>query len=291
MSTIKASDTYKSLETEEWLDRVFTRPIGLLWAKLFIAIGWTPNTVTILSIILGIAAGVLFFFDSLLLNLIGIILLIQANIFDSTDGQIARITGQKSQLGRVLDGVAGDLWFITIYCAICMRLHPTWGLWIWAIGALAGLGCHTRQARLSDYYRNIHLRVLKGSQGSELDSSNELKSQYEHLSWKANTVWKAFLFSYIRYTIAQEAVTPNFQKIRTRLFTDPTLKEPFLIGSRPLMPLANFLTFNARAITLYISLIIEKPWLYFLIEITLFSIVYLIMHKRHETLCKELYRS
>lgn len=285
---IKVSDTYKSLDTEEWLDMVFTRPVGLLWVRLFIRLGFTPNVVTLLSIVLGIAAGVLFYFDSLSLNVLGILLLIQANIFDSTDGQMARLTGQKSRLGRVLDGVAGDLWFITIYASICLRLQPQWGWWVWPLGAIAGLGCHTRQARLADYYRNIHLRVLKGAKESELDHSSSLRQEYQSLTWRANWIWKIFLLFYISYTQAQERVTPCFQTFRHQLFAEQHYREPFLAGSRPLMPMANFLTFNARAITLYLSILIGLPWLYFVVEITLFSAVYAVMRHRHERLCATL---
>ena len=52
--------TYKSQDTEEWLDRVFTRPIGYLWAKLFQRLGVHPNVVTVLSILIGISSA--FFF-------------------------------------------------------------------------------------------------------------------------------------------------------------------------------------------------------------------------------------
>ncbi|MBP3227687.1 MAG: CDP-alcohol phosphatidyltransferase family protein [Bacteroidaceae bacterium] len=286
MAKVTARDTYKSLDTEEWLDRVFTRPVGLLWARLFIRLGWTPNAVTVLSIVLGVAAGVLFYFDDLALNALGILLLVQANIFDSTDGQMARMTGRKSRLGRVLDGAAGDLWFVTIYAAICLRLQPQWGVWIWMLGTVAGFGCHTRQARLADYYRNIHLRLLKGADGSELDDSRRLRQDYNRLPWRGNRVWKAFLWTYIRYTAAQEAATPCFQLVRARLFAQPSLREPFLEGSRPLMAYANLLTFNARALTLYASLLVGHPWLYFAAEVTVFTALYVVMHRRHERLCR-----
>lgn len=288
MDKVTARSTYKSLDTEEWLDRVFTRPVGLLWARLFIALGWSPNAVTVLSIVLGVAAGLLFYPDDLRLNAVGILLLVQANIFDSTDGQMARMTGRKSRLGRVLDGAAGDLWFLTIYVALCTRLTSQWGVWVWLLGALAGLGCHTRQARLADYYRNIHLRVLKGMAGSELDDSARLRADYVALPWRAQPVWKAFLWFYIRYTAAQEAATPQFQRLRPRLFADTALREPFLAGSRPLMAYANLLTFNARALTLYASLLMGVPWVYFVAEVTVFAALYCVMRSRHERLCAAL---
>ena len=47
----------KSKDTEENIDIYFTRPIGLLWARLFNYFGASPNTVTVVSIFLGVAAG------------------------------------------------------------------------------------------------------------------------------------------------------------------------------------------------------------------------------------------
>jgi len=63
-------------------------------------------------------------------------------------------------------------------------------------------------------------------------------------------------------------------------------KEKFLKGSRPLMPLTNFLTFNSRAILLYITVLANCPWVYLFVEILLYTVVYMFMHKRHEDHCR-----
>ena len=156
--------TLKSTDTEEWIDLLFYRPIGYRWALLFRRLGVTPNAITIASIFLGIAAGILFYYNDLLINIIGMCLLVWANMYDSADGQLARMTGQKSEIGRILDGVSGDFWFISIYVAICLRLTPEWGYWIWLLAAVAGFS-HSKQAAMADYYRNVHLFFLKGKSG------------------------------------------------------------------------------------------------------------------------------
>lgn len=92
-SLLRAS--IKSMDTEEWFDIYFTRPIGLAFALFWHRLGVTPNTITILSIFLGIGAGVMFFFTDTLHNIIGIVLLMLANFCDSTDGQLARLTRQR----------------------------------------------------------------------------------------------------------------------------------------------------------------------------------------------------
>lgn len=287
--------TLKSQDTEEWLDIHFTRPLGLLWARLFHRLGVHPNTVTVLSIILGAAAGVLFYFENLGLNVLGILLLVWANIYDSCDGQLARMTGQKTRLGRVLDGFAGDVWFFCIYAAICLRLTPTWGLWIWVLCAVAGFLCHGKQCALADYYRNIHLFFLKGEGGSELDNSRKLTQEFVTLRWKDDPVWKVFLYFYRNYTASQERMTPRAQHFLTTVYKTyagtaipERLRQDFRAGSLPLMPLANILTFNCRAITLYAAILVGQPWLYPVVEITLFTTLFLYMRSRHERLCETL---
>ena len=118
-------ESLKSLDTEENIDLWFYRPIGYAWACLARKIGITPNAITIASIFLGIGAGVAFYFNNIWINIIGIVLLIWANSFDSADGQLARMTKQYSRIGRILDGLSGDIWFFTIYLSICLRENAT----------------------------------------------------------------------------------------------------------------------------------------------------------------------
>ena len=201
MADKQLNSTLKSMDTEEWLDIHFTRPLGFMWAKFFNYFGIHPNVVTILSIILGVAAGVCFYFEDIHITLLGIFLLVWANLYDSCDGQLARMTGKKTRLGRVLDGFAGDAWFFSIYFFICLRLAPIWGIWIWLLAAVSGLICHAKQCQLADYYRNIHLFFLKGVSGSELDNADKLTNEFQGLSWKRETF--SFLLSQL-YPLSRE---------------------------------------------------------------------------------------
>lgn len=286
--------TFKSQDTEEWLDIHFTRPLGLMWANFFNLFNAHPNVITILSIILGAAAGVMFYYPDLTHTLIGICLLVWANLYDSADGQLARMTGKKTLWGRILDGFAGDVWFVFIYVAICLRLMPEWGIWIWIIASFSGLICHVKQCQLADYYRNIHLYFLKGKEGSELDNYQKVKADFKATPWKGNWAWKVFLYFYGNYTLSQESMSPRFQEFNRNLKArfgeniPQRLRDDFRAGSRPLMKYTNILTFNTRAIVLYISLLIGMPWIYFIFEITVMNIILFYMRARHEKLCSTL---
>lgn len=292
--------SFKSKDTEEWIDIYFTRPIGLVFAIFWNKLGIHPNVITILSIFLGIGAGVMFVHTDLQHNVIGVLLLMFANFCDSTDGQMARLTGKKTLVGRVLDGFSGDIWFFAIYSAICLRLYNQyipgtdmkWHIWIWLLALVAGVMCHSPQSSLADYYRQIHLLFIKGKEGSELDNYREQRAMYEQQP-KTRILARLFYYNYANYCKSQEKRTPNFQKMMAAVkerYGDvdgmpAELKEMFVSGSRPLMKHANILTFNVRAITLYATCLLGCPWVYLLVEIIVLNILYIHMHKRHEALC------
>ena len=285
----------KSADTEEWVDLLFYRPIGYRWALFFHKLGITPNAVTIASIFLGVAAGVLFYYNDLRLNLIGMCLLIWANMYDSADGQLARMTGQKSEMGRMLDGLCGDLWFFSIYVAICLRLTPEYSYSIWILAAIAG-AFHSKQAAMADYYRNIHLFFLKGKSGSELDNSIQQKAIYDSMPWKNNLFRKLFQFFYVRYTQSQESLSPSFQRISILLKNKYGNDIPVDISSKfrkmslPLMKYTNILSFNTRVFVLFVSLFIDMPWLYFVFEITVLNGILIYMIYKHEKLSDKLFK-
>lgn len=299
-STPKSSyrDSLKSMDTEEHIDLAFYRPIGYAWACLAKKLGVTPNAITIASIFLGLGAGVLFYFPELWINVIGMLLLVWANSFDSADGQLARMTHQYSRLGRILDGLSGDFWFAAIYVAICLRENVTseffmahhWVIWVMAV--VTGL-CHAKQAAMADYYRQFHLYFLKGDEGSELETAFTLKRQLASLSWKKNFWKKLTLSTYTNYTLQQEATAAAMQRLRRELakrFPDGKIpskfREDFRRKSLPLMKYTNILSFNWRTIALFTSLFLTMPWLYFAFELTVLNILLIYMVVRHERICR-----
>ena len=285
----------KHPDVEETIDLWFYRPLGFRLALLGKRLHWTPNQITIASIFLGVGCGLLCYPQAWWLNALAIVLLILADICDSADGQLARLTRQYSPLGRILDGAAGDLWFITIYLAIFFRLFPEWGMWGFLLGALAGLS-HRQQAALADYYRQIHLLMVKVSSGSaqtlsEFTTLAREQEKMQSLSFREQPVETFFQWFYVGYLRFQESQTPRWQAFRKRFgdgeLLSSALAEQFRQLSCPLMPIANALTFNCRAITLFVSLMLGLPWLYWVAEITVFNGLYYYMNCKHEKICHQ----
>ena len=300
------NQSLKSMDTEEHIDLWFYRPLGFAWAALFAKLGISPNIVTIASIFLGVGGGILLYFGAqpyIWLNYVGIFLIIWANTYDSADGQLARITKQYSQIGRILDGVSGDLWFFAIYFALVFReLHfgDAWlddffqqsqNHWIiWTIAIAAGVS-HALQCAMADYYRQFHLYFLKGEGGSELESTEKLDEQIK----QSKGFKRITMFFYRNYTANQERLTPGMQRLRRELkkqFGDEMAPQQFRDDFRklslPLMKYTNMLTFNTRTIAMFISVIIRIPWLYFAFELIVLNTMLIYMICRHERLCKKL---
>ena len=291
--------TLKSMDTEEGFDLVFYRPMGYLWARLAKRLGITPNIITIASIFLGIASGVCFYFNDFWVNVAAVVLLIWANTYDSADGQLARMTKQYSRLGRILDGVAGDIWFASIYIAICLRENDTSAFFsaqpwiIWVMASVTGV-FHGIQAAMADYYRQFHLYFVKGEGGSELEeSSRKLWDQFHSLSWRRNFWRKLVLMFYANYTSGQEKRTPSMQALRRALrgrYGDAIpadIRGRFRSLSRPLMKYTNILSFNTRSFALFAAvLIFRMPWLYFAFELVVLNALLVYMVWRHERICR-----
>lgn len=291
-------NSLKSGDTEEWFDLVFYRPIGFRWALIARRLGITPNAITIASIFIGVASGVLFYFQNIWLNLAACLLLMLADSFDSADGQLARMTKQYSRIGRILDGVSGDIWFAAIYVAICLRENATPGFFsshtwvIWAVAVATGL-CHAVQAAMADYYRQFHLYFLKGEEGSELDTASELRKKFHSLSWRKDFFQKFTLMFYTNYTAGQEKRTPWMQRLRRVLASaygdriPQSFRDAFRAKSKPLMKYTNILSFNTRTFALFAAvLIFRMPWLYFAFELTVLNFLLIYMMARHERICR-----
>lgn len=294
---ISFQDSLKSWDTENWLDKYFYRPIAFKMALMLKPTSITPNQVTIFSIFVGVAACLLFYpSNNLLINMLGFALLVFANTLDCVDGQLARLTGKGSQIGRILDGMTGDIWFFTFYTVMSLRFietHESWGYWFFGVTVLSALS-HLYQAGMVDYYKTLHIHFLKGGQNSELEDTITIDAKYKTMTWKKDGISKLFLKLYFYYTKNQELFTPQMKRYIVKMNVAYPNGYPqdqiasFREKSLKLMPALDALTFNARSVVMLITLLLNMPWVYFAIEILVMNpLLYMTMY-RHEQMCKTL---
>jgi phosphatidylglycerophosphate synthase len=160
----------KGDEVEEWLDLRFFRPIGARIAHRLADTRVTPDQVTLVSLVIGLVAGHLFVYASPLLNGLGFGLFIVSDLFDSADGQLARLRGTSTRFGRVLDGISDSVRFANLAAHLLIRLTIVGG-WSWPLATALVVGAafsHSTQSAAIDFIRHSFLALAVG-RGGEID--------------------------------------------------------------------------------------------------------------------------
>jgi phosphatidylglycerophosphate synthase len=93
------------LNDEHWAGRLYMRRFSPWATWVFARLGWSPNTVTALFILCGLAAGAVVAFGGLGTAVAGAILIQGYLLFDCSDGELARWSNRTSATGVYLDGV------------------------------------------------------------------------------------------------------------------------------------------------------------------------------------------
>lgn len=147
----------KSPDTEEKLDLVFYRPCGFVIAKMAWVFRMTPTMLSLFGLGLGVLAA-LYYLDvknnsSLVLASIYFVL---SGIFDSSDGQLARISNQSTKLGLILDGICDSIVTIAIYITCSWPFLKLYGPWF-ALIIITALHLHSCQCAILDFYHREYL--------------------------------------------------------------------------------------------------------------------------------------
>jgi phosphatidylglycerophosphate synthase len=113
---------YSSLkgEFEGVVDRYFNRKLSRWCTRGFVALGWSPNTVTIMATVIGLLAAAGFAFGTYAAG-VGAALLFQlAAIIDCSDGEVARLTFTESAFGAWLDLALDNVVHMAIFSGIAI---------------------------------------------------------------------------------------------------------------------------------------------------------------------------
>jgi phosphatidylglycerophosphate synthase len=286
LSTVEA--TYKAREVEGIVDLYFYRKIGFLLAQFFAGLKMRPAAVTLLGGVFGIAAGHLYYYRDLRVNLLGMVLHVIANALDNADGQLARLLNQNSRSGRLIDSVVDQVIWIGIYLHLALRYLAQGGSsWVWLLAVAAGLS-HALQAAAADYCRNGYLYFVKGRSGTDLDTSSALRQDYRRLSWRAETWKKLLLLMYTNITRQQEILSPDLRRLHERVERDfpheipAWLQSRYRNNARPTLKWWGLLMTNTRMFFLFVLFLMGKPVWFFWIELTVFNVLltYLVLQQK-----------
>jgi len=211
-----------------------------------------------------------------------------SDVFDSADGQLARLRGTSTRFGRALDGINDNLRFVNLYFHLMYRLMHG-GVW-WAgvlLVALAGLA-HTYQSAAVDFIRNAFLDLGTGKAG-ELDLPEDLGAG------SAGTVLERFGARVYRdYVVRQSQLFPRSVKLLRLLraggaggrSVPPAFREEYRERQEVLLPLCSWLGQNIRFLLLGAAAVAGHISAFLWAEavpMSLLLVVLLLMHEWNAT--------
>ena len=272
--------SHKGRAVEEWVDLHFFRPIGIRIARGLLPSGVSADQVTLWSLLIGLVAGHLFAYQDRWTNFIGFLLFIVSDIFDSADGQLARLRGTSTRFGRALDGINDNLRFVNLYFHLIYRLiHAGW----WWPGAFllvcaAGLA-HTFQSAAIDFVRNAFLRIGVGD-GGELDLPEDLDA-----GPRGTPLERFGARVYRDYVLRQAQLFPRSVKL-IRLLRRTSVTESFRAEYRArqevVLPLCAWLGQNIRFLLVGVAAVAARISVFLWVEAVWMSLLLVVLLWIHE---------
>ena len=185
----------KATEVEEVLDLLLFRPAAYGLVKLVQPTSITPNQITFISLVLGLASGVCYWQGSPLFFAIGALLLFLTNLFDCADGMLARVRGSSSLTGYLFDGLVDYTTNTAVYIGMLHGLNAGGDrtLFVWLVGVPAGLS-YAWWCAMVDRFRNEWLDKVYGRRRDPKIELAEMRRQVAGLPagthrWDRILIW------------------------------------------------------------------------------------------------------
>ena len=149
-----------------FVDRYVNRRVSRPLSRLFMSLGFSPNTITLVSMVFGLMGAACFAMGSYRSGILGALLFQLAVILDCCDGEVARLTCAESRLGQELDLVSDNIVHMAVFAGIA------WGAYT-----------HEHSPVFAGYLPLFLGAVAVGSTGFSLWCVNRLKSLKANASY------------------------------------------------------------------------------------------------------------
>lgn len=169
--------TLKPKETEEFANSWIFRPAAFIIVWFVRKTKITPNHLTVLSFIFGITGGVMLAVGQQWLAFISMLLMV---VLDCADGQLARLTGQSSRIGKMLDVTADVSSYLSFFIGVSVyRFGLTGNISeFWYI--LLSFAAISLNIIFYDQFKNQYIRYVYSDYHEKLEDLSKLKDDYKN---------------------------------------------------------------------------------------------------------------
>jgi len=175
----------KSRDVEDVVNLWLHRPLAYVFARLVYPTPLTPNQVTLLAMLVGIASGVAWAIGTPEMMVAGGILLWSSAILDGVDGILARAKQMYTDLGRALDGAADS---VVVFASVAggfyhlWRDHPDTLSYTMVLLCIVSAVLHTH---LYDFYKESYMHSLNPEFDGRFQTEGDLAQRLQELKGEA----------------------------------------------------------------------------------------------------------
>jgi hypothetical protein len=272
----------KSFDVEEILDLIIYRPISFLFVKLIYPTNLTPNQISIISMIFGLAVFFLLYPGIYLYIALGGLAIFISNVLDCADGQLARLKKNGTKVGRIIDGFIDYITGAAIFFGIGAALyHINGNPWMsWVLAAVGGFS-RIMQNMFFDYYRNMYLQYVYNKVNDVNDEIIEFTEEKNRLSTvKGQKMDKMLVNIYLNYC--------NIQKNSTSHVELKVTPEQYKAKNKMMLRLWSWIGSTTHLTLTIIFCFINRLDIYLIITITLGNLIFLILLLVQKSIIKKL---
>lgn len=261
----------KTVDSEEILDLIIFRPVSFVLVKLIYNTNITPNQISIVALMFGILAGILYGFGTYEFFLLGSASFFLCNTLDCMDGQLARLKKNGTKIGRVIDGFIDYITSISVFLGIGVAMTSITGdaLYSWILTIAAGIS-KALQNMFFDHYRNMYLENVYHKVSSLDEEIVEYSEEKERLKIVKGKYLEKFLISvYLAYS--------NFQRNSTKHVEINLSPEEYKKKNKLLLRCWSLLGSTTHMILLIIFSIMNRIDLYLILTVSLGNLIFIIL--------------
>lgn len=108
---------------ESWFSRLIGRRISIYFTWIFLHIGITPNQASFIALATGLVGAALIAVPKMSYLMAGSLIFLLYLILDSSDGEIARITDNKSKIGAYFDNLLHIFLYAALFTSIGINIY------------------------------------------------------------------------------------------------------------------------------------------------------------------------
>lgn len=201
--------TLKSSDVEEPIDSWLNRPLASVIVAVLAPLPITPNQVTLLSGFVGLLGGLAIGtapVNHSLQIVLGAALVYCSILLDCADGQLARLRGQSSMVGRMLDGTVDVVpvaaTFVGFFAFMCRAGYDP--IYLNVLGWSAGYSMKWH-VHSYDHAKNVYLKNVlpPGQHSNPLPTLEEIAAERDRHLREGDWLGAMILRGFMRFTRSQ----------------------------------------------------------------------------------------